>query len=112
MTSGRTIDVELVYFTGCPHVEAARRAIRGVLALEQLPLVWQEWDQHDPATPARVQRYASPTVLVSGRDITGAAKGDAHACRADGVPAAETIRAAVRSASGRPPHDVLREGGA
>ena len=112
MTPEPTIDVELVYFAGCPHVEAARRAVRGALALEQLPLVWQEWDQHDPATPARVQRYASPTVLVSGRDVTGAAKGEAAACRADGIPEAETIRAAVRAASRRPPHDVLPEGGA
>lgn len=102
MTTQRTIDVELVYFTGCPHVEEARRAIRGALALEQLPLVWQEWDQHDPATPARVQRYASPTVLVGGRDVTGAHEGDAHACRADGIPEAQTIRAAVRAAYGRP----------
>lgn len=112
MTPERTIDVELVYFTGCPHVEEARRAIRGALALEQLPLAWQEWDQDDPATPTRVQRYASPTVLVGGRDVTGVHEGDAPACRADGIPAAETIRTAVRSASGLPPHDVLREGGA
>ena len=102
MTAQRTIDVELVYFTGCPHVEAARCAIRGALALEQMPLVWLEWNQEDSATPTRVQRFASPTVLVGGRDVTGAYEGDAHACRADGIPAAETIRAAVRSASGRP----------
>ena len=112
MTAEHRTDVELVYFTGCPHVETARHAIRDALALEQLPLVWQEWDQHDPATPARVQRYASPTVLISGRDVTGAARGDAAACRADGIPVAETIRAAVRSACGRPAHDILREGGA
>ncbi len=112
MTSERTTDVELVYFTGCPHVEAARQAIRGALALEQLPPVWREWDQHGPATPARVQRYGSPTVLVAGRDVTGAAKGDAAACRADGIPAAETIRAAVRTATGRLRYDVLDEGGA
>lgn len=112
MTTERTTDVELVYFTGCPNVEAARHAIRGALALEQLPLVWGEWDQHDPATPSRVRRYGSPTVLVGGRDVTGAAKGDAAACRADGIPAAETIRAAVRTATGRLRYDVLDEGGA
>ncbi len=112
MTSERTTDVELVYFTGCPHVEAARRAIRGALALEQLPLVWREWDQHDPAAPPRIQRYGSPTVLVGGLDVTGAAKGDAAACRADGIPAQETIRAAVRTAIGRARFDVLDEGGA
>ena len=110
MTTQRTIDVELVYFTGCPHVEAARRAIRRALALEQMPLVWLEWDQQDSATPARVRRFASPTVLVGGRDVTGAHEGDAQACRADGIPAAETIRAAVRSASGLPPQDALQGG--
>ena len=110
MTPERTTEVELVYFTGCPHVEAARQAIRGALALEQLPPVWREWDQHDPATPARVQRYGSPTVLVGGRDVTGAARADAAACRADGIPAQETIRAAVRTATGRPPHSLLDEG--
>ncbi|MDQ3427110.1 MAG: hypothetical protein M3477_04700 [Gemmatimonadota bacterium] len=112
MSTERTADVELVYFTGCPHVEAARRTIRGALALEQLPLVWREWNQHDPAAPARVQRYGSPTVLVGGQDVTGAAKADAAACRADGIPAQETIRAAVRTATARPPHDSLHEGDA
>jgi len=109
MTTEHRTDVELVYFTGCPHVETARQAIRHALALEQLPLVWQEWNQHDPATPTRVHRYASPTVLVSGRDVTGAAKGEAAACRADGVPGAEMIQAAVRSASGGAPDDDLSE---
>ncbi len=112
MTIERTTDVELVYFTGCPHVEAVRQAIRDALALEQLPLAWREWDQHDPATPSRVQRFGSPTVLVAGRDVTGATMGDAAACRADGFPPAEAIRAAVRTATGRPRYDVLDEGGA
>ncbi len=88
--------IELVHFTGCPHVAAARVALRTALDAFGLPAQWQEWDQTHPQTPARLQGYGSPTVLVGGVDVTGKAVSNAgRACRADGVPPAAAITAAL-----------------
>lgn len=32
-------------------------------------------------TPEELKRWGSPTILVNGRDITGAAENDANCCR-------------------------------
>lgn len=88
--------IELVYFTGCPHVDQARAALREALATIGLPEKWDEWNQYDPAAPKRVQGYGSPTVLVAGRDVTGYPRmATGSACRVDGVASADTIRAAL-----------------
>jgi len=92
--------IELVYFAGCPHVEAARSALRAALDRAGLAPVWQEWDQARPDAPARVHGLGSPTILVAGRDVSGAdAPSTGRACRADGIPAPEVIIAAL-AASG------------
>ena len=67
----RTEPLELVYFQGCPSVDAARAAIRGALEALGLPLSWQEWDLDDPHLPTQLQAFPSPTVLVRGRDVLG-----------------------------------------
>ena len=88
--------VELVYFTGCPHVVRARHALRDALKAAGLPEHWTEWNQFDPSSPERVQGYASPTILIAGQDVTGdVPAGVAKACRIDGLASAETIRAAI-----------------
>lgn len=93
--------VEIVYFSGCPHVDAARAAVRRALAAAGLDARWREWDRDDPHTPEALCRYGSPTVLVDGRDVDPA-PADANCCRlyAQGpvrrhAPAVETIRAAL-----------------
>jgi hypothetical protein len=92
----RTPPVELVYFPGCPHVDAARAALRAAFETAGLPARWWEWDQTLPETPAHLHGYGSPTVLVGGRDVTGTAlKNTGRACRADGVPSSEAITAAL-----------------
>jgi hypothetical protein len=91
-----TPPVELVYFTGCPHVDAARAALRVAFETARLPARWREWDQALPETPAHLQGYGSPTVLVGGRDVMGKALLNAGlACRADGIPSPEVITAAL-----------------
>ncbi len=88
--------IELVYFDGCPNVDAARANIRAALEAADLPPTWREWNQSDPSAPAYVKQYGSPTVLVDGRDVTGVEAGvAASACRADGAPSAKMIRLAM-----------------
>lgn len=89
--------IELVYFSGCPHVDAARAALRTALEGMGLPAQWQEWDQARGETPARLQGHGSPTVLVGGRDVTRVELPNAgRACRADGVPSSQMIAAALQ----------------
>ncbi|HEX5314642.1 MAG TPA: hypothetical protein VFX38_07045 [Gammaproteobacteria bacterium] len=99
--------VELVYFSGCPQVAAAREALRVALAAEGLPCRWREWDRDDPAIPPPLRRCASPTILVNGRDVEPAVV-DAAACRVFSQAAApwdrsvrEAIRAALRVAESK-----------
>ena len=88
--------IELVYFTGCPHVEQARTALRAALKAAGLPAEWREWDQARPETPEHVLGYGSPTVLIGGVDVTGKSPANSgRACRADGIPPAATIAAAL-----------------
>lgn len=84
--------VELVYFDGCPNADRAREALSTALG----DGAWQEWNLSSADTPDRFRRHGSPTVLVEGRDVTGAEGGNsAMACRADGAPSAEVIRRAL-----------------
>ncbi len=88
--------VELIYFTGCRHVERTRAALREALVSHGLPARWEEWDQFSPTAPERVHGYASPTVLVGGRDVTGVERTTAaFACRSAGGPSARVIQAAL-----------------
>ena len=97
----RTELLELVYFRGCPGVDAARAAIRGALGALGLPLSWQEWDLDDPHLPARLRAFPSPTVLVRGRDVLGDGPiAAARACRAGDVATPELIVAALERKGG------------
>ena len=84
--------VELVYFDGCPNADQARNALRTVLGEG----AWREWNLSSADTPDRFRRHGSPTVLVEGRDLTGAGgENAAMACRGDGAPSADAIRRAL-----------------
>ena len=88
--------VELVYFTGCPHVERARLSLSEALLSAGLPERWTEWNQYDPTTPEHVLGYPSPTILIGGRDVaSGLASQGAISCRIDGLASAEAIRLAL-----------------
>lgn len=88
--------IELIYFDGCPNVDQARANVRSALDVAGVGTEPSEWEQGDPAAPPYVREYASPTVLVDGLDVTGAGAGVAAACRVDGAPSVEAIRAALR----------------
>jgi hypothetical protein len=63
--------VELIFDSTCPHVEAARAQLRFALTQAGHRAVWVEWDRSAPDAPAYARRYASPSVLVAGRDVAG-----------------------------------------
>lgn len=92
------MEIALIYFDGCPHVERAREHLKA--ALDPDPGPWREWNLSRTDTPQRFRRYGSPTVLVGGRDVTGGADAEtaAKACRVGGAPPVAAIRAAL----GRP----------
>lgn len=83
--------IELLFFDGCPNAEKARSNLRAVAGARG----WREWNLSSADTPESFHRFGSPTVLVDGRDVTGADGGAAMACRADGAPSAEAIREAL-----------------
>ncbi len=88
--------IELIHFEGCPNVEATRVHLVEALGTLGLGSEWTEWDLEDSDTPDRVRRYGSPTVLVNGVDVGGAAEGPVGlACRADGAPTVESILKAL-----------------
>lgn len=90
MSDDRT--VELIYFEGCPNVDAAREHLARALEAEGLSAAWTEWDVDDAETPEEKRAFGSPTVLVDGVDVTGASEPVAfQACRADGAPEVKEI---------------------
>lgn len=98
--------IELVYFTGCPHVEAAREAIRDALAAARMTPEWYEWNRDDPATPGVLRACGSPTVLVDGHDVAPVVS-DAVCCRLyagrnglANAPSVDMIRSALEAFPG------------
>ena len=91
--------IELIYFDGCPNLEAARANLQQALEEANVPPKWREWEQSDADAPAHVQQHGSPTILVNGRDVTGAeVVVAAPSCRADGAPSVAAIGAALEDA--------------
>lgn len=101
--------VELVYSPDCPGIAAARAELLRAFARSGVPPRWTEWRGDDPDAPAHVRGIGSPSILIDGRDVTGArpAAGGASSCRlypdADGrlvgVPPVEAITAALTASS-------------
>ena len=99
--------VELIYLDECPNVSKARTQLLRAFGEAGLSPRWIEWEQSDAETPVYAWGYASPTILVDGKDVAGAElSGKGSCCRLyvdpsggfSGVPAVETIAAALRNA--------------
>lgn len=104
--------VELIYDPDCPNVEATRKALRQALAQSKQSVSWREWIRGAEESPPYTSGFASPTILVDGKDIEGTkAPSHASSCRLyacprggfQGAPPAETILRAVGSTSARSP---------
>lgn len=93
--------IHLLHFPGCPNVGATRAAVRDALAAEQLDIAVEEIDVNAPDAPSWARDWGSPTVLVDGQDVLGAAPNSASACRLyeGGAPGVDAIRAHLRAAS-------------
>ena len=106
-----SLRVELIYDRTCPNVDRARATIRAALIDVGLSPDWTEWDRDDTRTPAEFRGFGSPTILVNGRDVSGAEdfRAEANSCRVyadeegglSGVPSMRDITRAIRDAQTR-----------
>jgi hypothetical protein len=94
------VQIQLLYFPGCPHVGMARQVLQEALAqLDGAPAV-VEIDVTDPSTPAELRGWGSPTILIDGRDVAGG-RASGACCRLypesgrKGAPSLAAIRAAL-----------------
>ena len=95
------MNIELVYFEGCPNADAARENLSKACGELGIAAAWQEWDQNDGSVPDHVKAFGSPSILVNGKDIAGGPDDccQAKSCRiyedGKGAPEVEMIRAAL-----------------
>ena len=96
--------IQLLYFDGCPHVDAARAAVRQALAGAAVDVVVEEIDVEAPTAPPWARGWGSPTILVDGEDVAGQAPSGSSCCRlyAGGAPSVDAVRDRIASASRRP----------
>ena len=117
LASGDVMRIQLLMFEGCAHVAAARELLSRVLSTGPGAAAFEEVDTEAASTPERYRAYASPTILVDGEPIGGAARHGSccrlyqdDAGRLVGVPSEAALRAALaRAAVGRAarsPHAV------
>ena len=75
-------EAELIYFPGCPHVAAARQQLGRAFTEANLPAAWVEYQTDDLGLPDHARGFGSPTILVDGKEVTGATSGAcSEACR-------------------------------
>ena len=87
--------VELVFFSGCPHVAEARARLQLALARASLPQAWAEWNVELATTPPHYRKFGSPTILVNGVDISGGAVASGVSCVVSGAPSVDAITGAL-----------------
>lgn len=92
--------VQLLYLEGCPNLEPARAALRDAMVAEQIDQAVEEIDIASPTAPESLRGWGSPTILIDGEEITGAARTSGLACRlyANGAPGVDEIRVLLAAA--------------
>ncbi len=65
------MEVQLLYFSGCPMSPTMRENLREALVLLGREPVFEEIDLEALPQGDPLLRFASPTVLVRGRDLMG-----------------------------------------
>lgn len=95
--------VEFIYDSDCPNVPQARENLLRAFSQAGLAPRWREWERADSNAPAYTRAHGSPTILMDGLDVAGAAAADAACCRIytndqgrkQGVPPVTLIVAAL-----------------
>ena len=98
--------VQLLFFAGCPHVDAARRVLRQALDSVGLgAVVVEQIDVEADSTPAEFRDWGSPTILIDGVDVAGERGPSGRSCRlygaagqAAGYPSQRLIEEQLRRA--------------
>ena len=101
------MNVEVLYFKGCPNHEPAVEQVRKALRSEGLPILVDEVEITDPAMAQRVGFLGSPSIRIDGIDVEPGAreiKTFGFGCRVcsddegrrSGLPAVGLIQQAVR----------------
>jgi len=94
--------VDFIYDDDCPNVQAARAHLKQAFAAAGLAPSWTEHRIGARDLPQRVRGFGSPTILVDGQDVAGAAPQADHCCRiyatGGGVPSVDLIAAALAKA--------------
>jgi len=67
-----TTRVELIYDADCPNVAAARSVLIKAFTKTGVSACWREWERSASDAPQYAKDYASPTILIDGRDVGGA----------------------------------------
>lgn len=107
------MNVELIYDADCPNAAGTRSMLIKAFTTTGVSARWKEWERSSADAPDYARCYGSPTILIDGKDVAGAAPSPGtHACRvySDGggklsrIPPLEVIRSALLNASpGKPP---------
>lgn len=106
--------IEFIYDADCPNITAARTNLLRAFAEAGVPAKWREWERNSPDSPEHVRAFASPTILVDGRDVADPGESSCDgsgACRVyrgdhgelSGAPSVSVIVQALRRAQGSPP---------
>ncbi len=95
------MDVEVLYFGGCPNYRPIVELLKNVLGQEGLRIDVREIEVEDESAARALNFFGSPTIRVNGVDIEVAAraiKETGLACRryAGVLPSEEMIRSALR----------------
>ncbi|MBI5162774.1 MAG: hypothetical protein HY985_02605 [Magnetospirillum sp.] len=112
--------VELIYDADCPNITTARTNLLRAFAEAGVPAKWDEWERHSPDSPHHVRNFASPTILVDGRDVADPGESSCDgsgACRVysgdhgelTGAPSVTVIVQALSQAEGSPPPSPPRK---
>lgn len=99
--SSQGMNIELLGFPGCPNTPEMRKSLTAALKSIDAGLTFKDVDQ-ETLTESDIRRgWATPTILVNGKDLFGMPQPATAAmgCRLypDGVPDATTVAEALRT---------------